>query len=99
MMIATCERIYQNNLVIIKKMMKTQISFKIEPHKILSMEELKSLKGGNPLLCFYNCMCYGTPNPPFTSPFSLAAFSISDTVTEINTRCSSGGSCAQDFCV
>jgi len=78
--------------------MSTLQNININSGKILSEAELKSLKGGVYPLCFYDCFCYVSPNPPFVSPFSIAAFTAQEVLNEINQRCSGGGHCDEDWC-
>jgi|WetSurMetagenome_2_1015567.scaffolds.fasta_scaffold159407_1 hypothetical protein len=79
--------------------MRTLQELNINPEKIMQKEELKSLKGGNMQMCFYDCACTGAPNPPYTGYFSLATTGYQDIINGINTHCASGGSCSQDFCL
>lgn len=83
--------------------MKTIGKLRIEKEKILNDEELLTLKGGS-TMCWYDCSCSGSTNPPYSSsPFSMACFSgecINAVVQILEERCVDGeGTCNQTMCL
>jgi hypothetical protein len=77
--------------------MKTLGKLKVNSNKLLTNDELQTLKGG--MMCFYDCSCVGSANPPYSGTFSIAVTSAEEIADAIDQHCATEGHCTQAFCM